>query len=97
MYLTSFPIQTVKKLERLAKKYPVFKSRCSHLKAYMNYLSGRERAASKCLAAAVCTADTAGLKYEAAWATRSRKVWFGSNTSTTTMQAFKDIHFYTFR
>ena len=61
----------------------------------MNYLSGSDRAARKNLTAAVSTADTVGLKYEAVWATRSMEEWFGGNTSTATMQAFEDIHIYT--
>lgn len=63
----------------------------------MNYLSGRERAASKYLNTAVCIADTADLKYEAAWATKTREVWFRRNTHIATTQAFEEIHFYTFQ
>ena len=62
----------------------------------MNYLSGHDRAARKSLAAAVCTADTAGLKYEAVWASRSMGEWFGGDMlSTATAQAFEGIQIYT--
>lgn len=57
------------------------------------HLDHSENAARKCLAAAVCTADTDGLSYEAAWATTSMQTWFDANTATNT-QAFDNIEFY---
>ena len=43
------------------------------------------------------TADTAGLKFEAAWAARSKSKWFGNIAATTsTTQAFEDIPFFVF-
>ena len=91
-----YTLKAAKRLGKLTQKYPVVKSRYFHLKAYMNYMNGSQRKARKCIASALCTAEVAGLKYEAAWATRSREEWFGNTNTTTNTQAFETIPFFVF-
>ena len=74
----------------------MLKARSSHLKAYKNYLCGRERRARRCLATSITTADTYGLKFEATWAAESKSKWFGGTATTSITQAFEDIPFFVF-
>ena len=90
-------IQSVRKLEKLTRQYPVLKSRYFHLKGYVYYLRGRDRAARRTITAAVCSANEGGLKYEAAWAAVSEREWFSSvTTASTNTEEIEGIPFYIF-
>ena len=87
----------MKTLKKLTQKYPVLKSRYLHLKAYRAYLCGSDRAARNGIAAAISIANVAGLKLEAAWATRSKEEWCGDSATLATTQAFETTPLFIFR